>query len=90
MTVDEAMDEYEWDVDGVRDYFFEKYSGHEVFEMLWDRCGQERILEWALDGADFEDVVDAMEDIYSRRGAEDIILDVVADRYTVQDFLDHR
>ena len=81
MTFDEAMEEYEWDRSSVRDYFFEEYGSAEIFDMLRDRVGPERILEWVLQDVEFEAVLDVMHDIYSDHTAEDIVLDAVIDRY---------
>lgn len=90
MSFGEAMDKYEWDNSEMLDYVFSEFSKYEILEICQDRYGQDVFLEWVAESVDFEYVIDAWYDVYSDQLARDLILDAVADRYSIQEFIDHR
>lgn len=89
MSFYEAMDQYEWDRAEVRDYFFDEYGKHDILEMCLDKYSRGDVLAWIVEQVEFEYVLDAVYDVYSDRTAEDVILDAVADRFSISEFVEH-
>lgn len=89
MSFDEAMEKYEWDAAEVRNYFFDSYGKYDILEMCCDKYSQDDVLAWVVERVEFERILDAVYDVYSDRTAEDVILDAVADRFSIPEFVEH-